>query len=156
MRISTARLAARSISGYLRYIPQLMRRSAEPKRIVKFCIVGGSGLGVYEGTLFLLTDKLGLLYIISAIFSWVITILFMFTLHESWTFRDLRKPGASNILKRVSSFSAVRLTGFAIHITILSCLTEFLGVYYLLSALIAIAIVMTWNYTASLNLVWRR
>lgn len=156
MRISRIRLATQSISGYLCSVLQLMRRSAEPKRMVKFCIVGGSGIGINIGILFLLTDKLGLLYLISAIFSWEITILSMFTLHELWTFRDLRKPGFFSIFKRALKFNVVRLVSLALNLTILFCLTEFLGLYYLISALIAITIVVIWNYMASLNLVWKR
>jgi len=151
-----SKFALRDYFIYLGYVLHLMRTSGEFKRIVKFGLVGGSGMGVNEGLLFLLTDKVGLPYLLSAAFSWETAILSMFTLHEFWTFRDSRKSGASNILKRALKFNTIRLISLAMNITILYCLTEFLGLYYLVSALIAIMIVFIWNYLASLNLIWRK
>lgn len=150
-----SKFALRDYFIYLGYVLHLMRTSGEFKRMVKFCIVGGSGIGINEGLLFLLTDKLGLPYLISAIFSWETTILSMFTMHELWTFRDLKRPGASNIFKRALKFNVVRLTSLAINLAILSFLTELVGLHYLFSALIAMTIVVIWNYLASLNLIWR-
>jgi dolichol-phosphate mannosyltransferase len=141
--------------AYVGFLLHLMRTSGEFKRIVKFCIVGGSGIGINEGLLFVLTDKLGLLYLISAIFSWETTILSMFIMHEFWTFRDLRRSGASNIVKRALKFNAVRLINLPVNLFILFCLTELLGLHYLVSAAIAITIIVIWNYLASLNLIWR-
>lgn len=141
---------------YVGFLLYLARTSGELKRMVKFAMVGGTGMGVNMGLLFLLTDKLGLLYVISAIFSWETSILSMFTLHELWTFRDSRLSGASNIFRRVVRFNAIRLASLAMNLAILSCLTELLGIYYLVSALIAIVIVFIWNYLASSNLVWEK
>jgi dolichol-phosphate mannosyltransferase len=135
---------------------QHIMKPVEFGRMVKFGIVGGSSIGLYEGMLYLLTEKLGLLYIVSAIVSWVVTILYMFLLHEYWTFKDRRNRGASNILKKVLKFCAVRLVGMGIHLMVLTGMTELFGMYYLLSALLAIAVVMIWNYIASFSLVWKR
>ena len=151
-----SKFGVRDYIVYPFYLFSLMRQSGELKRIIKFCLVGGSGVGVNIGLLFLLTDILGLLYVISAVFSWLGAATSNFIFNELWTFRDLRKRGAQNILKRAISFISVRFIGFLIYIGILTGLTELLGLYYLVSALIAIAIAMIWNYLASLNLVWRK
>jgi dolichol-phosphate mannosyltransferase len=146
----------RDYTAYPLYLFDLMRISGELKRIIKFCLVGGSGIGIYMGLMFLLTDIAGLLYVISAVFSWLGAVTSNFIFNELWTFRDLRRRGKQNTLKRAIWFIGVRLAGLIINITILFCLTELLGVYYLVSALIAILVVVTWNYLASLNLVWNK
>ncbi len=151
-----SKFSLRDYFAYLSHVFHLMMASGEFERIVKFCIVGGSGVGINLGLLFLLTDKLGLLYLISAVLSWMGAVLSNFALNDLWTFRDLRKQGFSNIPGRVLRFGAVRLIGLAMNLAILYCLTEFLGIYYILSALVAIIIVMIWNYVASLNLVWKK
>ena len=150
-----SKFGARDYIVYPFYLVSLMRQSGELKRIIKFCLVGGSGIGVNMGVLFLLTDILGLFYVVSAVFSWLCAATSNFIFNELWTFRDLRKRGAQNILRRAIGFISVRFIGFLIYIGILTCLTELLGVYYLVSALIAITVAMIWNYLASLNLVWR-
>ena len=140
---------------YLRHLLHLMKVSGEFKRIFKFCIVGASGMGVNEGLLWLLTERMGLFYMISALLSVESTILSKFTLNELWTFRDLRRRGVMNALKRMLRFNVVRLIGLTVNLTVLFLLTEFFGVYYLVSNLIAIVVATIWNYIASLSLVWR-
>lgn len=142
--------------AYLKYILNLMRTSGEFARILKFGIVGGSGIGINVGVLYLFTESGGLPYIVSAIFSWEAAILSMFSMHEIWTFHDLRTAGLSNVLKRALRFNMLRLVSLLLNLSILALLTELLDIYYLLSALVAITIVVIWNYLTSLNLVWRK
>lgn len=142
--------------AYLRYVLYLMRTSGEFWRILKFALVGGSGIAVNMGVLFLLADRLGLLYIISAIFSWEVTILYMFAVNDLWTFGDLRRAGTLSTLKRALKFNIIRLISLAMYLAILVGLTELLGLHHLVSALIAIFVVMTWNYLVSLNFIWAR
>lgn len=151
-----SKFALRDYFIYLAYVLHLMMISGELKRIVKFVIVGLTGMGVNMGVLYLLTDKLGLYYIISAAFSWETSIISMFTMHELWTFRDLRGSGSSNVLRRLLKFNTIRLINPVISLAILSCLTELFGLHYLISNMIAILTVMIWNYLTSLNIVWRK
>ncbi len=139
---------------YLLCLVNLMWRSGEYKRVIKFYLVGGSGIGINIGILYLLTEKAGLLYAISAVFSWLAAVTSIFILNDLWTFRDLKKSGNARVLKRASAFIAVRLIGLLINIPLLVFLTEVLGFYYLISALITIIIVSIWNYLSSLNIVW--
>ncbi len=139
---------------YLLCLVNLMWRSGEYKRVAKFYLVGGSGIGINIGILYLLTEKAGLLYAISAVFSWLAAVTTVFIFNDLWTFRDLKRSGSVRVLKRATAFIAVRLIGLLINISLLVFLTEVLGLYYLISALITITIVSVWNYLSSLNIVW--
>lgn len=140
---------------YLSHLLHLMKASGELKRIFRFCTVGAVGVGINEGLLWLLTEKLGLYYVTSSIFGIGSATLSNFIWNELWTFKDLRKRGAINIVTRALRFNAVRLTGLSINLMILFLLTEFLGIHYLISNFIAVIIATFWNYITSLNLVWR-
>lgn len=130
-------------------------RRLRPERFLKFCIVGLSGVGVNLGLLWLLTERLGLFYLLSAVFSIEVSILSNFVLNEFWTFRDRRNPGCRGLWKRMLKFNLSCAAGAAINILVLGGLTELLGVYYLLSALFGIGAATLWNYGLSLLWTWK-
>jgi dolichol-phosphate mannosyltransferase len=148
------------ISGnYTHYPGQILHSlmiSKEFSRLIKFGLVGGLGVGINMGVFYLLTDKLGLYYLLSSVISWETTIISMFAMHELWTFRDLRTDGKNNLLKRFLKFNSIRLTNPVIILAILFCLTELAGMNHLISNLIAILTVTIWNYMASIYIVWRK
>jgi len=117
--------------------------------------VGLSGVGVNLGLLWLLTERLGLFYLLSAVFSIEVSILSNFVLNEFWTFRDRRNPGCRGLWKRMLKFNLSCAAGAAINILVLGGLTELLGVYYLLSAFFGIGAATLWNYGLSLLWTWK-
>lgn len=132
-------------------------RPLEPKRFLKFCIVGLSGVGVNLGLLWLLTEHFGIFYLISAVFSIEASILSNFTLNEFWTFRDkVYHSSAKALLKRMIKFNMTCVVGAAINIVVLAALTELLGLCYIASALFGIGAAMLWNYGASITWTWGR
>lgn len=140
---------------YLRQLLHLMRFSGETRRILKFCIVGASGVGVNEGLLWLLTEKAGLPYMFSGVLSVESAILSNFTWNELWTFKDLKRTKQTNVLHRALRFNLVRIAGLVANLTILYLLSGHFGIHYLISNLIAIVAATMWNYIASLILVWK-
>jgi len=150
-----SKLSARQQIDYLRHIYSLMRRTGEVLRFIKFCLVGGSGIGVNIGLLWLLTELGGLPYIISAAISIESAIISNFILNDIFTFRDRRSPGAKPRLQRLLKFNLVSLAGMGINMGILLLLTEVAGIYYLLSQLCGIAVAALWNYSLSTWWTWR-
>jgi len=135
----------------------ILWRSLEPKRFLKFCIVGLSGVAVNLGLLWLLTEHLGLFYLISAAFSIEVSIIYNFILNEFWTFRDRVGHSSDKILlKRMVKFNMICAAGAAINILVLASLTELLGLYYLISALFGIGTATLWNYGMNIMWTWRR
>ncbi len=142
--------------NYLKHLYHLSQVDREIKRFFKFCLVGASGVSINMGLLWLITDVAGFYYLISAIFAIEAAIISNFTLNELWTFRDRRGGSAWSVLERAVKFNAVSAVGAGINLMILYGLTESLGLYYLASNLVAIAVVTMWNFGLSYLWTWRR
>lgn len=119
-------------------------------RILKFGIVGLSGVGVNMGILFVLTDYIHIPYLISSILAIEISIISNFFLNDLWTWKDRIKK---KYLYRIIQYHiSVGITAIFVNWLILLLLTEIFGVYYLLSNLIGIALGTAVNYI--LNDIW--
>jgi dolichol-phosphate mannosyltransferase len=140
--------------SYLKHLYRLSEADKELKRFFKFCIVGGSGILVNMGLLWLLTEVAGLFYLVSAIFGIEASILSNFALNELWTFRDKRTGSARDALRRALKFNLLCGIGVGINLGVLYALTEAFGLYYLASNLIGIAIATLWNFGANARWTW--
>ncbi len=125
------------------------------QRFFKFGSVGAVGMVVNMSILFFLTEYIGLFYLASSVFAVESAIISNFLLNENWTFGDRGRSGVKNLLKRFSKFNLISLAGMAINLVVLAFMTEVVGIYYLLSNLIAIGVVFLWNYTANINWTWK-
>lgn len=124
------------------------------EKLLKFGTVGASGFIVNMSLLYILTEFLGLYYLYSSIIAVESSIISNFTLNELWTFIERGKEGVRHLFKRFLKFNTVSLVGLGINISLLYTLTEFLGVYYLVSNLIAVSVVFLWNYIMNVRWTW--
>lgn len=139
---------------YLKHIYSLMNRRRESLRFGKFLLVGGSGVVVNEGVLWLLTRFASLPYYISAIFGIEASIVSNFVLNDHFTFAD-RRTGGQSFIKRLMKFNVTCLAGAVIQYGLLLLFTSVFGVHYLLSNLIGIIVATLWNYFINLLWTWR-
>lgn len=125
-------------------------------KAVSFGLVGISGIFVNMGILWILTGYGGVYYLGSSVIAIEASILNNFTWNDLWTFG--RDPGhhRNPRIKRLALFHAVSAGGAAINWLVLFLLTEFAGVFYLLSNLAGILAGFLWNYLANRNITWRR
>lgn len=140
---------------YLQHIYALTGRWRELLRFGKFCLVGGSGVLVNMGLLFILTEFAGLYYLLSAVISIEAAIISNFILNDLFTFSDRRSPGLKGFLKRMLRFNLVSLAGLVINMAVLWLLTGVVGVHYLYANIWGIALATFWNYLANLLWTWR-
>jgi dolichol-phosphate mannosyltransferase len=113
-------------------------------RIIKFSIVGGSGIAVNMGILFLLTEYCHLFYWLSSIFAIELSIISNFLLNDIWTWRDRKKK---TFRKRLIQYHiSVGITAISANWLLLILMTEIFGLYYMISNLIGIAIGTIANY----------
>ncbi len=122
------------------------------RRLVRFCLVGTSGVVVNITLLYLLTETGGLNYLVAAVFATEAAILNNFLLNDRWTFSDV-KPGTS-WLQRGLRYNSVALVGLVISVAVLAGLTYLLSLHYLVANLFAIGAGTLWNYTASSYFTW--
>ncbi len=141
--------------NYLVHLARLAWISGQVKRFIKYSMVGASGTLVYFGLLTLLTEVVGIHYLISAAIGYEVSILTNFTLNELWTFGDKRKTARGSIPIRAVKFNLVSLVGWGIHEAILAFFTEVAGLFYIFSAILAIATAMLWNFFVNVHWTWQ-
>ena len=124
------------------------------KRFIKFCLVGFTGTIVNTFFLWSLTSVFGVYYIFSGAIAAEIAIFSNFLLNDSWTWRALGKKGLKHKTRRFLLFNFFSLGGLVINVSILFVLTEYFGVYYLLSNFLGIFVAAFWNYYINNKITW--
>lgn len=124
-------------------------------RLFKFSLVGAAGAIVNTSLLYILTEFCRLYYLVSSIIALEIAIVFQFVANDFWTFREKRSSSLSVFFQRLLKSNLWRLLGIAVNIFILYSLTEFLGLYYILSNIAGIFCAFALNYTLESRLTWR-
>ncbi len=128
---------------------------AEWEKIVRFGLVGLSGILVNMGLLYALTEVAGLYYLVSAAIAIELSIVSNFVWNDIWTFKAARDLRLVRNLQRFGSFQAVSMGGLVINMGILYLLADVAGVYYLIANLAGILIAFAWNYAANRHYTWR-
>jgi len=128
------------------------RIAAHAQCLVRFGLVGASGVVINTALLYLLIEVGGLNHLVAAVFATEVAILSNFALNDRWTFRD-SKPAAS-VVRRAFRYNLIALGGLAISIAVLAALTLFAGFNYLFANLFAIGAATLWNYAASRSWNW--
>lgn len=149
-------LSLKEQANYLKHTLILASREGEILRFLKFCLVGGSGVGVQFGVYWLLTRIAGSPDLIALILSTEASILSNFTLNDLWTFRDRRIGLVKATLIRCLKFHLISLGVVAIYYAGFYPLTRFLGMYDLLALGIVIIIGVIWNFSMNLLWTWRK
>ena len=123
------------------------------KRFIKFAIVGGTGVIVNTGILALLTEYFGVYYRISSIAAIEAAILWNFFLNNAWTFKS--STNKASLWHKALKFQVISIGGALINWAVLVLLTEYTGIFYIVSNLIGIAVATAWNYLLNVSYTWR-
>ena len=132
-----------NLAGYLPYKKNVI------KEFVKFGIIGGIGTLVNIAILYLLTEKAGVYYLISAIFSFIVAVSGNFILNKIWTFKESVKL---EIGKKYLQFGLVGISALLVNLFFLYVFTEIFGIYYIISQILAIGIALIINFLG--NKIW--
>jgi dolichol-phosphate mannosyltransferase len=126
-------------------------------RFLRFGVVGFSGLGVDLTVFYILRQIVGLGLTRSTILSAEMAIINNFLWNDIWTFRDISRwqTGKGARLKRFLKFNVICLAGVILQALIVNLLYNILKVNEYLAKLIAIAVVVLWNFWVNLKLSWR-
>lgn len=128
-------------------------RSKRLEEFVKFGIVGGSGVLVNMGLLFVLTRYLSIRLEIASVIAIEASILSNFFLNNLWTFKKRDTP----VPFRTRLFRYHLVTGLAgiVNYLVLLLLVKTFGLHDMLSNLIGIAIGTVINYSLNSFWTWR-
>lgn len=146
-RAGKSKLSRREIVEYVKQLLYLTNF-----RIVKFAIVGASGVGVNMLVFYILTHLLGITPFISGIVAIECAVLNNFTWNDIWTFRDRRHGG---VLSRLLKYHAAVALGVVVNYLTMAVLV-LLGWAYLLAHFTGIIAGFITNYICGELFVWSR
>jgi putative flippase GtrA len=112
-------------------------------QLFRYVIVGGISFIVDYSLLFVLTEHVGLHYIVSATISFIAGLIVNYTISTSWIFRNSK---LSNTTVEFIIYGAIGVVGLFLNNILLYLFTDILHIHYMLSKLITAALVMGWNF----------
>jgi len=127
----------------------------ELRKILRFALVGLSGIVVNTGILWALTERAGLYYLYSSAVAIETSIITNFLLNDFWTFGGESGHRMGRRIYRFLSFEAVSLGGLVVNMAVLFIGKEIFGIYYLVANLLGILAGFIWNYLVNRNVTWR-
>ncbi len=145
-----SKLGQKQIINYLRHVYRLMKWEGELDRLIKFSIVGLTGIVVNEGALYLLVES-GTLGENSAVFpATELSILNNFMWNDLWTFRDLKR---GSFIRRLFNFHVAAASGFLVQVAVYFTLKA-LGVPYLVANFIGILLSFIVRFLFNRHVTW--
>jgi dolichol-phosphate mannosyltransferase len=139
-----------------RYLAQLwrLRLGGLATHVGRFGVVGASGLLVNTVVLAALADVVGLYYVAAAVFATQASTLWNFTFTELWVFSDREQRGRG--LRRMAMFFVVNNLALALRVPLLIALTAGLGIHYVLSNLLSLAVIFAARFTLADLWIWAK
>lgn len=115
---------------------------SELSKILKFAIVGGSGLIIDMGLTWLFKEVFEFNLYIAHVMGFLCAVCSNYILNKYWTFKERDVITATQF----SYFLAVSFVGFVLSFCSLFVLYNYMTIDFYLSKLISIGIVSIWNY----------
>ncbi len=127
----------------MRHIFSPRNRKRTGKEAVKYTLVSFTGGALNLAILYSLTEFLGVYYIISAIIGFMVGGINNFTLDKIWTFKEKLKD---KYFKEYFHFFSISIFSHVLSILFLYLLTEFAGIFYIFSQIIAMITAGSLNF----------
>ncbi len=112
------------------------------KKIIKYGIWGAVGALTDLFFLYVFTEYFGIYYLLSQVFSFIISVFVGFLFQKHITFENKWW----NIKKQSGLFLSFQVVGILINLWIMAILVEYGGIHYLIASIIAKGIVFWWNF----------
>jgi len=113
------------------------------KEFIKFALVGVVNTLINLAVLYILTEFFSVYYILSSFLAFLVAVTNSFILNTLWTFKsDIKNKTAT----KYSKFFIVSVVTALFNILFLYVFTEFVGLWYMLSQFIAIALTLMMNF----------
>lgn len=111
----------------------------------RYCIVGGLAFLVDYGLLYLLADKFGLHYLLSANIAFIAGLVVNYLISTFWVFSESKYQDKR---KEFAIFAIIGVIGLGLTEGLMWLFTDLAGLHYMLSKLITAALVLLWNFIA--------
>ena len=114
-------------------------------QMFRYIFVGGAAFVVDFFFLYFFSDVCGIYYLISGILSFIISVLVNYIMSTKWIFNQ---DNIDNKVLEFNLFLVISTVGLIFTEILLWLFTDVIGLYYLLSKIIAAIIVLFWNFLA--------
>lgn len=124
------------------------------KEFIRFGMVGAIGAGINYTILYLLTDKLGVYYLVSAIIGAFTTTIFNYTVNHYWTFHKTKIR--NNWFIGWLRYKFIDDISVLVYLGQLTLYTEVFNLWYLYSAILATVINYPIRYMILKMYIWEK
>ncbi|MGC9309213.1 MAG: GtrA family protein [Candidatus Nanoarchaeia archaeon] len=120
--------------------------------LTKFMIAGISFACLGIILLYIFTDIIGIFYLLSAILTFIICSTGNFLINKKYTFQESIREG---IARKYIGFIAINTSALFVNLFFLALLTEVIGIYYLLSYIVAMCCAFFINFFGVKTLIFK-
>jgi len=113
------------------------------EKVFKFAVVGFSAFVIDFGTTYLLKEKAKANKYLANTIAFILSASYNFTLNRLWTWGSQD----NQILMQAFKFGCVMTTGLAIASGLIYVFTDRMKLNFYISKLMAVSVVMVWNFT---------
>ena len=114
-------------------------------QLFRYVFVGGTAFVVDFFFLYFFSDICGIYYLISAVFSFIISVLVNYVMSTRWVFNQ---DNIENKVVEFNLFMLISTIGLVFTEILLYFFTDICGIHYLISKIISAVIVLFWNFLA--------
>jgi|GEM_PF-713495 len=110
---------------------------------LRYFVCGVTAAAINIGSLYVFTDVVGIWYLYSSVFAFLLSLIVSFVLQKFFVFKDMK---TEKLHYQFSKFSVVAILGVITNTTLVYVFTDVIGFWYILSQLIAGFFVMIQNF----------
>jgi dolichol-phosphate mannosyltransferase len=147
-----SKASPREVFRFLRLLVRL--RLTGDQHFLQFIAVGASGIVVNSLALAFFTEWMHIYYLISAVLASIVSSSWNFAFIEYWVYRDRQQR--RGMLGRLAAFFALNNGALILRGPMIYLLTSVLGVYYILSNLLSLILLVVLRFLFSDQLIWGR
>ena len=114
-------------------------------QLFRYIFVGGTAFVVDFFFLYFFSDICGIYYLVSAVLSFIISVLVNYIMSTKWVFNQ---DNIENKVLEFNLFILISTIGLGFTEILLYFFTDIVGLYYLISKIISAIIVLFWNFLA--------
>lgn len=130
----------------------LDREYASHMRVFRYVISGGTAAATNIGFLYLFTGVFGIWYVLSSVMSFVLAFGISFTFQKYWTFKD---HSTEAVVTQGASYFIVSIVNLGLNTLLIYLLTDFAGIFYILSQIIAGIAIAVESYFVYRHVIFR-
>lgn len=143
-------------------LKKLIKKVARP-RILRFAVVGLSGVPVNLGMLWLFSDMMGWSLWLASPLAIEISIIWNFFLNDTWTFSDRKADASVGFMMRLYRYNGVSFVGLGIQFAAALAVNEMVMRYLGLAEpgnwkypaqMVGIGTAMGWNFLSNFYFTW--